>query len=210
MLARFERRKSVTGVAVVTSGHHDRVDLAVAKQLARVGGGLAEAVALGKRLGVGALGRADAFEAQIRERGETRHEHGFRVVARTDLPESHRAARLLVPENERARQQIEYALLGLGVLEDDPDCVIQLAARNPVEHRDRFREREAVGDEPRHRELALRNQIEESLYVPVGRPAYIADRVVIAAREIVGLVDARSHRTAEQEIDLLSEPSAPI
>ena len=210
MLAGLQRESSVTCVAVVTGRDHDRVDLAIAEQLARVGGGLAEAVSLGERLGVGAFGRADAFEAQVRERGKARHEHGLRVITRTDLPQSHRAARLFAPEGERARLQFEHALLGLGVLEHDTHCLIQIAARNPVEHRDRFGEWKPVRDEPRYRELALRDQIEEGLHVAVGRPAHVADRVVVAAREIVRLVDPRPHRAAEEEIDLFAEPCAPF
>src|SRR6266849_635874 len=114
VLAGLKRQSGVAGVAIVTGRHHDRVDLAIAKQLARVGGGLAEAVSLGERLGVGAFGRADAFEAQVRERGKTRHEHGLCVIARADLPEPHRAARLFAPEGERARLQFEHAFSGSG------------------------------------------------------------------------------------------------
>ena len=126
------------------------------------------------------------------------------------MSEPHRAARLLAPEGECTRLQFEHAFLGLGVLEHDSHGLIQLAARDPVEHRDRFREREPVGDEPRHRELALRDQVEEGLHVPVGGPAHVADRVIITAREIVRLVDPCPHRTAEEEIDLLAEPGAPF
>src|SRR2546423_10196752 len=48
MLARSKRQGGVAGVAVVTGRHHDRVDLAIAKQLARVGGRLAKPVSLGE------------------------------------------------------------------------------------------------------------------------------------------------------------------
>src|SRR2546423_14918730 len=69
MLARSKRQGGVAGVAVVTGRHHDRVDLAIAKQLARVGGRLAKPVSPGERLGGGAPGRADAVEAQVRAGG---------------------------------------------------------------------------------------------------------------------------------------------
>src|SRR6266850_1672158 len=210
MLAGFKRCRGVASVAVVTSGHHDRVYTGIAKQLAGIGGGLAEPVAPGQRLGVGASASADAFEAQARERREIRHEHGLRVVAGTDLPESYRAARLVAPKSQRARPQFERASLGLGVLEDDPYRLTQLTARDLVKYRDRFREREPVGDEPRYGELALRDQIEKSLHVSVGRPAYVADWVVLATREIVGLVDAGPHRAAEQEVNLLAKPGTPV
>src|SRR6267378_6062276 len=74
----------------------------------------------------------------------------------------------------------------------------------------RFREREPVGDEPRYGELALRDQIEKSLHVSVGRPAYVADWVVLATREIVGLADAGPHRAAEQEVNLLAKPGTVV
>src|SRR5207237_8194930 len=126
-----------------------------------------------------------------------RHVHVVRVRARADLPDGPRAARLAVAEGERARLKLEHACLRLRVLEHDAYCLTQLAARNLVKHRDRFREREAVSDEPRYGELSLRDQIEESLHIAVGRPTYVADGVVLAPREIVGLVDAGPHRADE-------------
>ena len=64
-----------------------------------------------------------------------------------------------------------------------------------------------MGDELRDRKLALRDQIEESLHVAVGGPPYIADRVVLSTREIVGFEDAGPHRAGEQKLKLLAKPS---
>ena len=197
-------------MAVVPGGDRHRVDLVVLEDLARVGGGVAELIALGERLGVHAARCADGDQAQLLERVKMRKKHGFRVVSGADHAEPDFSQRCSAVEANGARFAFERAVVGIRVLEHDADGAGEIAICDSVEHIDRVVELEAVGDQVRWVDPALGDQVEKRGDVSLRRPAHIADGIVVALGEVVRIVDAGAGRAAEQEFDLLAEPQAPV
>ena len=120
-LARLKRLESVSAVAIVPGGDRHRVDLWVLEDFARVGGGVAELIALGKRLCVHPARRADRHQAQILERVKMRKKHRFRVVSGADHAEPDFSQRCSAVKANGARFAFERAVVSIGVLEHDAD-----------------------------------------------------------------------------------------
>src|SRR6476660_6572685 len=67
-----------------------------------------------------------------------------------------------------------------------------------------------MGDQTRWVDTALGEQIQKDHHISLCRPADIANRIVVTAREVVRVMYAGASRAAEKEFDLLAEPPAPI
>src|SRR5450631_2003773 len=101
-------------------------------------------------------------------------------------------------------------VVSIRIFEDDSNRGRQLAIGNLVEYAASFVERESVRDEAREIKLAVREQIHERTHIAVGRPADVANGIILSAGDVVHIKHAVAHSSAEPKIDFLAEPRAPV